>query len=151
MRNIFIKAIAVLAVLAAFAGCEKSEQKSPEALALIGEWHFENEAEAVAEKESVYIAFNADDTFELFQKIGDGPYLKLEGTYSVFGYVVSGVYNGGTPWKSQYDFDVEGETLTMTSIDVAEHVIVYKKKAIPAEVRNHFDSPTKAAEVLPFL
>lgn len=145
MRQLFIKIAAVLAVLTLFAGCKKEAQKSPQALAIVGEWNYENGAVSEEQQESVYIAFNADNTFELFQKIGAGVYKKLTGTYTVEGTLLSGVYDGGTPWKAKYNItDVNSATLTLKSAWNAEYVITYTKKAIPEEVRNHYDSDSKA-------
>lgn len=51
---------------------------------------------------------------------------------------LSGRYNSGKPWKTDYAFELsgDGKTMTMTSdTDIAE-VSIYTRSAIPEAIRN---------------
>ena len=61
---------------------------------LCNEWH----STSLAIKADIYLDFNSDNTFEIFQQIGQGAYRLYRGTWKLDGDILSGKYNDGETW-----------------------------------------------------
>lgn len=130
--------------------CQKAKVETPVAIdpSLVGEWHL---TEATAEGidvhtgVDVYLKFNSDSTFELYQKSGTQSvrYSRYAGSCSVLDGLLSGVYSTGDEWGSKYTYNVSQNSLILTSYNLIE-VQKYERKDIPAEVRNNADDLTKS-------
>ena len=105
---------------------------------IVGDWH----CTSTAIDAEIYVTFNADKTFVLYQQIGEGAYRVYNGKYNVEGpgaeggsvQTLTGTYNDGTNWGSGYEM-VMGEdgTMTLTASGITE---TYNKltDGIPAAV-----------------
>ena len=133
----------------AVVGCEKSSVKGSSKAALDGEWVLTSWNEAEPEF-NVYIDFNEDNTFEIYQQVWSFDYELYTGTYTITGDIVSGVYADGSIWACGYKFVKDGDTLTMYSQEDQSVVSVYTKCEIPAEIKAEATT-TRAMEVVPFL
>ena len=71
--------------LFAVAACSDPEAEKLEKI--VGEWHYSGTESGVAI--DVYIGFSQDYTFELYQKIGDGPHYLYKGKYEFDGKILS--------------------------------------------------------------
>lgn len=150
MKKLFVKILALLALAAAFAGCKKDDG-APETGRIVGEWHYANGQTGAAQID-VYLAFDANSTFAVYQKIGEGAYRRYTGTYTLEGNALTGVYSNGDPWASGYTVNIEADgSLCLTSAADPNYVVKYSPSQIPAEVLNHYDDDTKAEAELPFL
>ena len=131
--------MAVLCAALLFVGCgkEKDTPKVNNATKIVGEWHCAPEGYDV----DVYVAFDADGSFEEYQRLGEGRYRHYAGTWSVDKSVLSGVYADGTEWGSTYTLSFEGETMTLTANNESAEAIVYTKTTIPAEVKDEAIDP----------
>ena len=131
--------MAVLCAALLFVGCgkEKDTPKVNNATKIVGEWHCAPEGYDV----DVYVAFDADGSFEEYQRLGEGRYRHYAGTWSVDKSVLSGVYADGTEWGSTYTLSFEGETMTLTANNESAEAIVYTKTTIPAEVKDEAIEP----------
>ncbi len=129
---------AVLCALA-LVGCgkEKDTPKVNNATKIVGEWHCAPEGYDV----DVYVAFDADGSFEEYQRLGEGRYRHYAGTWSVNKSELSGVYADGTEWGSTYTLSFEGEIMTLTANNDSQEAIVYTKTTIPAEVKDEAIEP----------
>ena len=121
----------IIAVLAIATGCQKESGFNK----IVGDWHYTGEESGV--KEDVWLTFNDDDTFVMYQKVGDGPYWYSTGDYAVDAEdkVLTGVYSDRYPWKYSYKVDVDSNTLKMTAVEVEGYSVSYKRESVPAEVR----------------
>ena len=133
----------------AVVGCEKSSVKGSSKAALDGEWVLTSWNEAEPEF-NVYIDFNEDNTFEIYQQVWSFDYELYTGTYTITGDIVTGVYADGSIWACGYKFVKDGDTLTMYSQEDQSVVSVYTKCEIPAEIKAEATT-TRAMEVVPFL
>ena len=131
--------MAVLCAALLFVGCgkEKDTPKVNNATKIVGEWHCAPDGYDV----DVYVAFDADGSFEEYQRLGEGRYRHYAGTWSVDKSVLSGVYADGTEWGSTYTLSFEGETMTLTANNESAEAIVYTKTTIPAEVKDEAIDP----------
>lgn len=137
------------AALVAAVSCQKDGDRVLEQIS--GEWHYSATESGVAE--DVYVAFSEDGTFEIYQKIGEGPYWYSTGDYKLDAesMVLSGVYTDRYPWKYTYKVSVSDKTLTMTAVEQDGHSVTYARESIPAQVRQMSLPLTKSEPVVLFL
>ena len=133
----------------AVVGCEKTSVNGSSKGALNGEWVLTSWNEAEPEF-NVYIDFNEDNTFEIYQQVWSFDYELYTGTYTITGDIVTGVYADGSIWACGYKFVKDGDTLTMYSQEDQSVVSVYTMCEIPAEIKAEATT-TRAMEVVPFL
>lgn len=137
------------AALVAAVSCQKDGDRVLEQIS--GEWHYSATESGVAE--DVYVAFSEDGTFEIYQKIGEGPYWYSTGDYKLDAesMVLSGVYTDRYPWKYTYKISVSDKTLTMTAVEQDGHSVTYARESIPVQVRQMSLPLTKSEPVVLFL
>lgn len=142
MKKFFTRIVLFAAAALAFAACSNPEEEKMEIIA--GEWHYTTTESGV--QIDVYLGLYADYTFDLYQKIGDGPHYLYKGKYEFDGQVLTGVYTDYTPWAHDYQVTRSGSNLTLTSVNTPDYSVTYKKEAIPQEVKTHYMPATKAGE-----
>ena len=108
MKKFISNLIFATFVALGLASCTKTDKNLEK---ISGEWYWQG-TEANVSLE-VYLAFKTDNTFDLFQKIGDGAFRHYTGTYTYDGVNLSGVYSYKTPWKYAYQAQVNGDNLVM--------------------------------------
>lgn len=147
MKKFISNLIFATFVALGLASCTKTDKNLER---LSGEWHWQG-IEADVELD-VYVAFQTDNTFELFQKIGEGAFRHYSGTFTFDGKTLTGVYSDKTPWRYSYEVLLDGDNLTMNYIG-EEKSITYVRQSIPFTVRHHYTEPLKSAadENVPFL
>ena len=143
ISNILFCAIALFAV----AAC--SDPEADKLNKVVGEWHYTGTESGVGI--DVYLGLSQDYTFELYQKIGEGPHYLYKGKYKFDGEVLTGTYNDYTPWAHDYKVSKSGSSLVLTSVADPSYSVTYTKEAIPESVRTHYMPATKAVSVLPIL
>ena len=117
---------------------------------LAGEWHYTAEENGVTE--DIWVSFSEDGTFEMYQKIGEGPYWHSEGEYELSSSkILSGVYSDRYPWKYSYKISISEKTLVMTAVELETYVVTYDKAEIPVEVRQKSLPLTKSESVERYL
>lgn len=139
MKKILYMIIA--AALLVFTGCREKDEVQHR---IVGEWLYSTEESGQAIE--IYVAFNIDWTFDMYQKIGEGAHRYYKGNYEVERTLVSGSYSDGTPWASDYDVSFLNGDMIMKSVQNDGYSITYKKAKIPAEVRDHCVVVTKSSE-----
>lgn len=141
--------IAAAAVLLLGTSCQKDSDALTAKLA--ADWHYTAQENGVAEE--VWISFTADGTFEMFQKIGDGPYWYTKGEYALDSKtkVLSGIYSDRYPWKYSYKVSISDKTLEMAAVELEDYKLTYAKETIPAQVREKSLPLTKSESVELFL
>ena len=116
-------------------------------LQLAGEWHYTAEESGVTE--DVWLSFAENGTFEIYQKIGEGPYWHVTGDFTLDPEtaVLTGVYSDRYPWSWSYVIEVSRETLVMTAVELEGYSLTYTKEQIPAEVRDKSLPLTKSEDL----
>lgn len=89
---------------------------------------------------NVYVDFNEDGTFEMYQQVYSLTYELYSGNYAVMDGVLNGSYSDGEAWKCGYtatvDVDENGvKRLTLLSQEEPNITSIYTAKAIPEEVK----------------
>ena len=127
--------IYIFSALVLLASCGKNEEeKKPELTLeqqLVGQWHsVSNSLEA-----DLYIDFQEDKTFELYQQIGEGAHRLYRGTWNLEGTLLTGKYNDGEDWAAAYQVEMREKQLVLTSSNDTAEKSTYEKVEIPAEVK----------------
>ena len=123
---------------------------------LVGDWH----CTSTSTDAEIYVRFTAEKTFRLWQQIGEGAFRVYNGTY-VFTpqegtdvqAVLTGEYNDGTPWGTEYQVSgMDGEVMTLTAEGITETYDKIKD-GIPEEVLKSAVTVVKSegTDVIPFL
>lgn len=127
---------AVLAMIVAACGGKNDEKKG---LDISGQWELidiETKAAQIGEAEiEVYIEFNKDNTFNLWQMIGAGRFEKMTGTWTLNQNVLSGKYSDKKDWGTTYDVAVESGNLVMTEMKTGKETCIYRKCTIPSDIQ----------------
>ena len=151
MKKIISKIVFATVVALGLISCEKADQNLKK---IAGEWYLQEE------NAEVYIDFNSDGTFALFQNISvnegmNAPrYRFYSGTFTYDGTLLTGVYADKSQWAYTYQATVSGDNLTMTFTDNGKNYVrTYVRKPIPFTVRNSITEPLKSSgdEIIPFL
>ena len=153
MKNFKIWTLA-LALLMAMTGCEPDEgpQFTPgDVNKIVNEWVLSTWGGADAPFK-VYIDFNDDNTYEMYQLIYGDYYVKFSGMYHISGDILTGTYDDGNIWKSGYKVTLlnEGKVLALDSQEDISIRSEYDVTVIPEDVKLEA-STTRAVDVEPFL
>ena len=146
MKSFKIISLAMM-LLVALTGC--GEKESGKGVKVAGEWQLVQWNDAIPEFK-VYIDFNADGTFEMYQQVWSFDYELYTGKYVVTGDVMTGTYADGSNWACGYKVNVVDGQLTMYSQEDQSVTSLYEKCTIPEEIKAEA-STTRAMEVVPFL
>ena len=146
MKSFKIISLAMM-LLVALTGC--GEKESGKGVKVAGEWQLVQWNDATPEFK-VYIDFNADGTFEMYQQVWSFDYELYTGKYVVTGDVMTGTYADGSNWACGYKVNVVDGQLTMYSQEDQSETSLYEKCTIPEEIKAEA-STTRAMEVVPFL
>ena len=150
MKSLKILSLVAVVLFAVACGEKENNPNGPGNKGVLsGEWMLTSWSEAEPEF-NVYIDFNDDNTFEIYQQVWSFDYELYTGTYTITGDIVTGVYADGSNWACGYKFENSGNTLTMYSQEDKSVTSVYEKCEIPAEIKAEATT-TRSAEVVPFL
>ena len=109
---------------------------------ICGEWH----STSLAVSGDIYLDFNDDKKFEMYQRIGEGAYRLYRGTWNIEENILTGKYNDGENWAASYDVAIEGKNLTLKSKNDAAEVTKYSSCTIPEEVKTGCEVVVKSSE-----
>ena len=127
------KTLLIISTLILLASCgEKNGGKTEPTLEqkLCTEWH----STFLPVDGDIYVSFNDNKTFELYQQIGEGAHRLYRGTWNLEENLLTGKYNDGEEWAAAYTITINDKQLTMTSVNDAAEESVFAKEDIPEEV-----------------
>ena len=149
MKSLKIFSLMML-MLVAITGCEKDKiVGGGDDSAVVGQWVLNSWNEEAPEF-NVYISFENDGTFAIYQQVWSLDYECFEGTYQLNGDILTGQYADNSIWASGYKVETTDNTLVLYSQDDQSVKSVYEKCEIPAEIIEEATT-TRAAEAVPFL
>lgn len=141
MRRLLYITMLALAVVAT--ACNKEKTPADITPKLYGEWHCEPDGFAA----DVYVAFNEDGSFDLYQQIGEGRYRYYAGSWYVKGNTLSGIYADESAWGSDYVVaHADADTMTLTAANGSEEVMTYRRATIPASVKDECTTLRSSAD-----
>lgn len=138
MKN--IKAIVFgLAAMLTITGCGKTtkiDTPKPSGGSVVGEWHMVSWSNSTLDGADIYLSFDNDGSFNLYQRLYKPTYTHYEGIYKLSGSTLSGTYSDGTAWSGTaytIEFADNGNSLTLTGTN-SDDVSVYVKEPVPSYI-----------------
>lgn len=118
-------------------GCK---EEKPKVLDITGQWELADivdtkSVQIGSETVEIYIDFKADNTFELWQKLGEGRHRKHEGTWTLTESVLTGKYSDGKAWGASYEVSIEDGTLVMSEQKAGMQTYIYHSCTIPSSLK----------------
>ncbi len=138
MKRRIVQIIFTLASLCLLAGCQKDNSVKINS-AEVGQWHLVQWNGAEPENFDIYLELLSDGTFNLYQRLQSSDYSHFNGTFSLDGGYLSGVYDDGALWTTKYSYSLGGannSSLTLRSCDAQAIESVYERAEIPSDVRS---------------
>ena len=133
-----LKMMILLAVSLIMASC--GSEKQPKVLDITGQWELADivdtkSVQIGSEKIEIYIDFKEDNTFSLWQKLGEGRHKKYEGTWTLTETVLTGKYSDGKAWGASYEVSREEGTLTRSEQKAGMQTYIYNSCTIPSSLK----------------
>ena len=116
---------------------------------LIGEWTLTSWAGSEEAKPQIYMSFNDDSTFDLYQQNYSVIWFHYEGRYALNNNVLSGAYADGTPLACDYkvEFSNDDKMIRLTSLKSASDVAIYTATEIPSWIVEEAKDPEAVRSV----
>lgn len=138
----------LLITICTFIGLSACEKKSttpeiPLSESICGEWR----GTGLSVDAGIYIDFNSDGTFELYQKMGSEIFELRRGRWTLEGDILSGTYNDSEAWASSYKASISGDSLTLVAQGEGSETNVYSRVEIPAYIKESCTVVVKSASL----
>lgn len=134
MKRIIITLLSTILI----AGCG-NDSKESKTVDITGQWELmdmQTKAIQIGEVDiEVYLEFNADKTFNIWQQIGEGRHRKFIGTWEITDNNLSGKYSDGKEWGSVYEVSMEDGNLNLSETRSGAETYVYHKCQLPAGLK----------------
>ena len=131
--------IIILTLLAIMMTACGEKGGNDDALDISGQWELidiQTKSAQIGDAEiEIYIDFRKDNTFSLWQKLGQGRYEKFTGTWALGGTVLTGKYSDKKDWGASYDVSIDSGNLVMAEKKQNIQRYVYKKTVIPSDIQ----------------
>jgi hypothetical protein len=151
LTKIFFAVIALLAVACNPNGGQggNSGTKWENSGSLIGEWSLSSWAGSADAAPKVYIVFNEDQTFDMYQQSYSVIWFRYDGTWSLNGTTLSGKYSDGTPWNCDYTvaYSLSPKLIRLTSKSDSADVTIYESERIPDTIIDEAQNPEAVRSV----
>lgn len=123
------KLLYIIAATLLMIACGKEDSTSN---GITGQWH----STSLSADGDIYLSLTKNNTFELYQQIGEGRHRLYRGTYHFENDILTGKYNDGEDWAYSYQVVLDGNTMTLTTLDESAQTSVFQRTTIPAEVKD---------------
>ena len=123
------KVLYILATALLVVACGKDK---PIEKGICDQWH----STSLSSDGDIYLSLTKDNKFELYQQIGDGRHRLYRGTYNFENDILTGKYNDGEDWAYSYQVVLDGDIMTLTTLDESAQESVFKRESIPAEIKD---------------
>lgn len=128
----------ILSCVLLLCGCNGSKSSAP--IDITGEWRLTDltltkSVQIGNEAVDIYISFNADKSFGLWQFLGAGRYEHFTGSWELSEDSLTGKYSDGSSWGNVYKVSVTDNTLTMTATENSSDIYTYTRTSIPEDIK----------------
>lgn len=94
------------------------------------------EGNSVPDEPSVWLDFSGNGRIIIYQRADpEAFYRRITGSWSVTGRTISGTYDDGSAWASEYEITISGTIMTLTSS--GNEVTVYTRQTLPDTVTDN--------------
>ena len=103
---------------------------------IVGDWELTEWNSSTEIDMRVYIRFNEDSTFDLYQRIYSAIWVHYTGTFTLSNSVLKGVYSDGVAWSADYNiaYSNEPKRIRLTNVENSADMAIYTSNAIPENV-----------------
>ena len=117
---------------------------------LVGEWELTDWNDSSDNPMRVYLRFNENNTFDMYQRIYSAIWVHYTGTFTLNGSLLKGVYSDGESWSADYDIAYSDEPLRirLTNVDNSDDVSIYSSTAIPDSIIEDCTEATNVRSVV---
>lgn len=147
-RILYLLTMSVLLLVTA-CGKDDEDKAAFDLKDFYGEWKL-TEWESTSANMDVYIDFNEDKSFDMYQKTESVRFVKYDGTYSITGFTLSGVYSDEVVWGSDYIISFDEDKLILTSTGEVMEKNVYSRTTIPDDVKQEADDNASSKSINEF-
>lgn len=144
MKKIFMVAVLALASVLMLNSCSSGEGSGSKKVAIVGCWQLQW-SDTNIDYADVYVEFNEDKTFHLYQRLQAPTFVHYSGTYLVADGILSGQYDDLKPWGSSYNIDIEGDVMTLTSTTNSVDISVFNRCEQRSDVKATVSSAVRSA------
>lgn len=118
---------------------------------ICGEWVLTSWSDKGEEAIKVYLVLNEDSSFDLYQRLYSVMWLHYEGSYTLVGNTLSGVYSDGEAWSKQYtvSYAQEPTRIRLVSTTDATDKAIYTEGYVPEHILDQAQPATEVRSVAP--
>ena len=149
LTKIFLAVAALFAIACTPDNGDNQSTSWVEEGSIVGEWCLTSWAGSSSAKPQIYIAFNDDGTFNLYQQAYSVIWFKYDGRYALNNNVLTGAYSDGKPLASEYKvaFSSDGKMIRLTSLTSSSDVAAYNATEVPAWIIEEAKTPQEVRSV----
>ena len=101
---------------------------------IVGEWKLATWGDESESSILVYIAFNKDGSFDLYQRFTSFRWTHYCGTYVLNGSYLAGVYSDGVAWADEYEVLFSEDAICLIRKSDNNDISIYTKAEIPNHI-----------------
>lgn len=116
---------------------------------VVGEWSLTSWSGNSEAAPKVYIVFNENNTFEMYQQSYSVLWFRYSGSWTLNGTTLTGKYSDGTPWTSNYTvaFSEDPKRIRLTNRNDKDDVAIYSAAEVPDEIIDESRDPEAVRSV----
>lgn len=116
---------------------------------VVGEWSLSSWADNADAAPKIYIIFNDDNTFDMYQQSYSVIWFHYDGTWALNGTTLSGKYTDDTPWLCNYTvaFSQDPKLIRLTNQNDKDDVSIYSATEVPDTIIDESQDPEAVRSV----
>ena len=127
----------IMAFIALLCSCSSKEEAVEPVPEIVGDWKLTEMTLTKAlhigsEEIEIYMSFEEDSSFELWQYLGAGRYEYFTGSWRLDGEKLTGKYSDGSAWGNSYKISCASDKLVMEAVGKGSDIYTYTRTTIPA-------------------
>lgn len=121
----------VAAAILSLTSCKEEEPQKEKNVSIVGQWELMDvDVKSIVigdQTIEIFIDFKSDNTFALWQKIGEGRHREYNGTWTLTDSTLSGKYSDGKSWGSDYTISLDDAgNLHMAETKTGSETYIYR-------------------------
>ena len=114
---------------------------------IVGEWKLATWGDDSESSILVYIKFHENNRFDLYQRFSTIQWMHYNGTYTMSGSSLIGVYSDGVAWADEYEVLFSEDAMCLIRKSNNNDISIYTKANIPTHVVEESKSPQESRSI----
>ena len=114
---------------------------------IVGEWKLATWGDDSESSILVYIKFHENNRFDLYQRLSTIQWMHYNGTYTMSGSSLIGVYSDGVAWADEYEVLFSEDAICLIRKSNNNDISIYTKANIPTHVVEESKSPQESRSI----